>query len=273
MALPMLPGPSGDSTKDEWLFSDRRMKEEIYQLTYELEQSYWWYVARRQIVTAQLAALLRSKVGMARILDYGCGTGLNLTHFAGLGDAYGVDVSPTAIAFCRERGLTQVAMIGAQEELCANPFGQLFDVVTMLDVLEHIPDDACRLQQIGKWLKPGGLLMVTVPAFEFLWSGEDYVSQHVRRYSGRSLARLFRHTGYEIVKLSYFNTLLFPAQVATILWKRLCAPRSMYQSNLAPLRPDLNWLLTCIMSFESLPLRRYSLPIGGSILCCGRLAS
>lgn len=252
------------------------MKEEIYQLTYELEQTYWWYVARRKIVTAQLAGLLRAPVGptaLPRILDYGCGTGLNLTYFAKLGEVYGVDISPTAIEFCRERGLTQVAMIGVQEKLDCNPFGRPFDVVTMLDVLEHIPDDAGRLQQIGTWLSPGGLLMVTVPAFEFLWSGEDYVSQHLRRYSGRSLARLFRQSGYEIVKLSYFNTLLFPAQVATILWKRLCAPRSMYQSNLAPLRPDLNWLLTRIMSFEALPLRRYSLPIGGSILCCGRLAS
>ncbi|MBI3941446.1 MAG: class I SAM-dependent methyltransferase [Chloroflexi bacterium] len=252
------------------------MKEEIYQLTYELEQTYWWYVARRKIVTAQLAALLKAPVGstaaLPRILDYGCGTGLNLTYFAKLGEVCGVDISPTAIEFCRERGLTQVAMIGAQEELCANPFGQPFDVVTMLDVLEHIPADACRLQQIGTWLKPGGLLMVTVPAFEFLWSGEDYVSQHLRRYSGRNLARLFRQAGYEIVKLSYFNTLLFPAQVATILWKRLCSPRSMYQSNLAPLRPDLNFLLTRIMSFEALLLHRHNLPFGGSILCCARLA-
>ena len=106
------------------------------------------------------------------------------------------------------------------------------------------------------WLKPEGVLLVTVPAYEFLWSGEDYVSEHRRRYTRRRLSRVFRQAGYEIIKLSYFNTLLFPAQVMTILCQRLFVPRSMYRSHIRPLGSTVNALLTRLMAAsQAAPLR------------------
>src|SRR5262249_13575002 len=144
-----------------------------------------------------------------RILDYGCGTGLNLCWLSTLGTVYGLDTSERGVAFCTQRGLSQVAHWNGSLSN-GPPCGQPFDLITMLDVLEHIDDDVAILKQLGTWLKPEGILLVTVPAYEFLWSGEDYVSDHKRRYTKRRIAHVFRQTGYEIVKLSYFNTLLLP---------------------------------------------------------------
>jgi SAM-dependent methyltransferase len=253
------------------------LKNEIYRLTYELEQSYWWYVARRRIVMAQVEDILKSREysvsGRPRLLDYGCGTGLNLVYLAELGDAYGVDISAMAIDFCRKRGIKDVTRIDAEYELDkSNPFGDSFDVVTMLDVLEHIPDDEFALKSMSKWLRPGGILLVTVPAHEFLWSGEDYVSGHRRRYSRRSLIQVFHKAGYKVLKLTYLNFFLFPLQVAAILWNRMLNPRSMYATSLVPLPQGVNSVLASIMSLEARLTRKCSLPIGGSILCYGRVA-
>ncbi len=251
------------------------MKDEIYALTYELEERYWWYVARRKVVMAQVENILKlvGTAGCPRLLDYGCGTGLNLLHLANLGDAYGLDSSEIALDFCRRRGIENVIQLddrgGGQTD---NPFDQPFQVVTMLDVLEHIPNDELALRQVSGLLAPGGVLLVTVPAFEFLWSGEDFVSGHQRRYSRRSLIRMFHNAGYEVLKASYFNFFLFPMQVAVVLWKRLLRPRSMYRTNLSELPWALDSLLTAIMSSEAGLLRICNLPIGGSIVCWGRVA-
>jgi SAM-dependent methyltransferase len=248
------------------------MKEEIYELTYMIEQTYWWYVARRQIIRTQVARFLPARSAQSvppRILDYGCGTGINLFWLSTLGNVYGLDTSERGVAFCMQRGLSQVAHVHGSLSH-GNPFGQPFDLITMLDVLEHIDDDVAILKQLGTWLKPEGILLVTVPAYEFLWSGEDYVSDHKRRYTKRRISHVFRQIGYEIVKLSYFNTLLLPVQVLTILWKRLFSPRSMYRSHITPLRPAVNALLTRIMAAEDHVLPHVNLAFGGSILCCAR---
>jgi SAM-dependent methyltransferase len=241
-------------------------------LTHQLEQSYWWYVARRKIILSFVTELLESSDHEAgarpRLLDYGCGTGINLVYFARLAEVYGVDVSVQAIDLCRQRGIKHVSLIEPDQPLDA--FGQ-FDLITMLDVLEHLADDRQALRQMMPLLKPGAGLLVTVPAYEFLWSGEDYVSGHQRRYTRRSLAETFHSSGYSVVKLTYFNTLLFPLQVVTILWRRLFQPRSMYTTNLAPMPRRLNSLLTSGMSSEARFLRRVNFPFGGSLLGYGQI--
>jgi SAM-dependent methyltransferase len=251
------------------------MQEAIYDLMYASESTYWWYVARRQIVMTQVERLLHTRHDPSVrpcILDYGCGTGLNLLCLSTLGDAYGLDMSERAVAFCVQRGLTQVAHW--HDRLAhRKPFGQSFDLITMLDVLEHVDDDVLLLQQVSTWLKPEGVLLVTVPAYEFLWSGEDYVSEHRRRYTRRRLSHVLRQAGYEIIKLSYFNTLLFPVQVMTILCQRLFAPRAMYRSHIRPLGATVNALLTRLMAAEHRVLPYVNLAFGGSLLCCARQGS
>lgn len=250
------------------------MDAEIYPLTYRLEQDYWWYRGRRAVILGQTAALLAPVAirGRPRILDFGCGTGINLLHLAGLGDAFGMDASPQAIDFCRRRGLRQVAWSDPQrppgEE---NPFGGPFDLLTLLDVLEHLPDDRQALRGLTSLLKPGGLLLVTVPAYRFLWSGEDVVSHHLRRYRGRELALVIRQAGFEIIKQRYFNFFLFPGQVATTLWGRWFVPDFMRRSTLKPLAPGVNQVLTKLFSAEAGLLGRIPFPWGGSLLCTARL--
>lgn len=238
---------------------------------YEIEEEYWWYVARRTLLVEILKNCLdrMRKPGTRRILDYGCGTGANLHQFSSVGNTYGVDVSPTALQYCRQRGLTNLKQLDAEGlSVPSNPFKEPFDLVTMLDVLEHVPDDSAALRRIRSWLQPDGMLVLTVPAYEFLWSGEDYVSEHKRRYTRSSLTALLDASGFKCIKASYFNTLLFPLQVVAILWKRLVDPRSMYRTNLEPIPPALNAFLREVMGLEARLIPKVNLPFGGSLLCC-----
>ncbi len=248
------------------------MKHDVYDSMYSDEESHWWYVARRKIITAQLDSLLATgSAGNARLLDYGCGTGRNLVEFSKRGVACGLDASAEALEYCRKRGLQHVALVEpARLAAGENPFGEAFDVIVLSDVLEHLDDDIGALKQLRPLLRPGGHVLITVPAYEFLWSGEDYVSHHRRRYRARGLARVLRSAGYELERITYFNALLFPVQVAVILFNRLFRPKTMFESNVRQTAPTMNGALTRIFSAESALLRRMRFPFGGSILCCAR---
>src|SRR5581483_7335569 len=124
------------------------------------------------------------------------------------------------------------------------------DCVLAGDVLEHVSDDLGLLKSLREALRPGALLVVTVPAYEFLWSGEDYVSEHVRRYTRGRLKRVLRSAGFELVRCGYFNTLLFPVILTVTLTKRLFFPREMYRSNVVPLPRWQNAVLHRLFAFE-----------------------
>lgn len=252
------------------------MKQPIYDLMFAMEDSYWWYVARRRIIVAQIKAILKNHPGARderlKILDYGCGTGSNLMQLQGLGDTYGLDVSRQAVAYCRQRGLTSVMHVDPAEEVATrNPFGVTFDIITLMDVLEHVPDDVSALKRITSLLNHRGIIFVTVPAYDFLWSGEDYASEHLRRYDKSKLQNVFQAAGVAIERISYFNTLLFPLQAAVIYWQRLFQPEAMHGSNVKRLPHWLNTCLTRIFSLEAKLLKISELPFGGSLMCWGRV--
>ncbi|MDD5195667.1 MAG: methyltransferase domain-containing protein [Candidatus Omnitrophica bacterium] len=251
------------------------MKYRAYELSYAYEERYWWYVARRNILLSQLECLLHKRAadtkGKLRILDYGCGTGLNMKYLSKFGETYGVDTSQVALDFCRMRGLGDyVKIYDPDNSGMSNPFDEPFDVITVLDVLEHISDDRRALQHIHELLKPEGILLVMVPAYKFLRSGEDFVSEHKRRYTSELLGGKIRDTAFNVIKLSYFNCILFPLQFTVVIGRRIFRPSSMYRTILSPLPQFLNSILKSIMSFEVNILHKYNLPIGGSILCCAR---
>jgi len=226
---------------------------------YARERTHWWYRVRRKLVRH----LISRHVGTEglKILDVGCGTGLLLKELQGFGQIRGIDMSQLAIDFCRERGLTGVTF----GEATAIPFpDDSFDVVLALDVIEHVADDAMAAREIRRVLKPGGMAIVFVPAFRFLWGITDELSQHYRRYTLPALLGVFESTGCSVKRASYFNFLLFPAILAIRGCVRIFKLR--VRSELESNSNILNELLYHIFNLELWLLRATNLPFGVSAL-------
>ena len=238
------------------------MKAEAYQIMEDCEETYWWYRVRREIIGDTVRRFVAPGYD---VLDFGCGTGATADRLRRLGyRATGTDIAEPALDACRRRGLP---VVDPDEPW---PPGEGFDCVLACDVLEHVEDDATLLRRLRDALRPGGLVLVTVPAYEFLWSGEDYVSDHVRRYTHRGLATILRAADFEVVWWSYFNTVLFPQVLAAILWKRVFRPRDMYRSNVQPLPGWLDGTLGHAFALERLWLRRLRFPFGMSLIAVAR---
>jgi len=188
-----------------------------------------------------------------------------LQHLRRYGQVYGVDMDHEAVGYCNERNLNTVTQASAGQL----PFGDAsFDLVTMLDVLEHIKDENSALADASRVLRPGGLLMLAVPAYGFLWGAQDVISQHQRRYSARRLKTVVDAAGLHIMRLTHFNTALFPP-IATIRLIRRAIPqtRSSHSDFSVPAPGPINALLGKVFGFESEVLARTDLPFGVSILC------
>ena len=181
------------------------MDEHVYRDMYEQEERHWWFRGRRAVIWALLhRGGVRPTV---ELLDAGCGTGRHLIEYGVLGPSEGVDPFPAAVAACHERGLGQVVQ-GEIEEL---PYADArFGLVLATDVLEHLDDDAAALAELRRVTRPGGALLVTVPALMWLWSKEDVSLHHRRRYRRGELVRKVRDAGFEPVLATYFNTILLP---------------------------------------------------------------
>jgi SAM-dependent methyltransferase len=159
----------------------QEMQQHTYSIMYRIEESHWWFTGRKRIIAGFVERICNGSTEHSpHILDVGCGTGANLEMLAQFGQAAGVDVSPDALAFCRERGLQDVRQ-GEAEHL---PYADAsFDLVTGLDVVEHLDDDIAGLKEMRRVLRPGGRALLFVPAFMFLWGVQDDVSHHRRRYT------------------------------------------------------------------------------------------
>src|SRR4030095_11476569 len=159
----------------------KEMQPHHYPILYQVEEKHGWYVGRRRIIQSlveRICATLNKP--NPRILDVGCGTGANLKMLAGYGKAEGVDISPQAVEFCGQRGFDSVKL-GAAEQL---PYDDdSFELVTALDVIEHLDDDVAGLREMRRILRRDGRLLLFVPAFMFLWGVQDDVSNHRRRYT------------------------------------------------------------------------------------------
>jgi SAM-dependent methyltransferase len=242
------------------------MEDCVYDQLFELEDSHWWFRGRRQVIWAVLRrAALPSQ---PEILDAGCGTGRNLVEYGPIGNAAGVDPSPAAIAFCRRRGLRDVF----EARLEALPFDDgRFDLTLVCDVIEHIEDDRAALAELHRVAAPGGQLLITVPAYMWLWSQHDETHHHKRRYTLRALRQRVRASGFEPRLESYFNSVLLPPIALARATTRRSPPangRSDYE--LAP--PALNrWLELPMRAEARLIERGVRLPAGVSIaMLCDR---
>jgi SAM-dependent methyltransferase len=231
----------------------------------ELERTHFWFVGRRRIFFHLLDRELGGRSAL-RILDLGCGAGGMLEPLARYGSVTGIDSQPELVEFCHERGFNNV-VVGSANAL-PMPDASV-DLVTLFDTIEHVADDVGALRECRRVLVPGGRVFISTPAYQFLYANNDRVAHHERRYTVRGLRRKLRLAGLEPVKLTYFNTLLFPVILPAVLAKkaaeRLSDPGDRTNLSHRP-NPALNRALAAIMGSERHLLARMSLPVGHSII-------
>jgi SAM-dependent methyltransferase len=246
------------------------MDPSFYEEYAEIEHRHWWFVGRSRVLLALLDEVLPPPPAdrPREVLDLGCGTGAMTKLLSRYGRAIGVDVEATAVAAARKRG------VNAQQIPTAGPLplpSDQFDVVTSLDVIEHIDDDVAVLSEMYRVMKPGGTLLIAVPAFEWLWGPQDEISHHKRRYVATQLRRHIREAGFEVERTSYFNTLLF-APIAAIRVLRPTRPGQPVKSDcqMTRLGGPADRLLAWIFGLEARLVPRVRLPVGVSLLAVAR---
>ena len=238
-----------------------------YETMYRLESHYWWFVARRQLVTDIVTEHVQSGRNSARILDVGCGTGATREALASCGTIFGADMSAEALAFTRSRSEGPLAR--SRVERLSFVDG-CFDLVTALDVLEHADDDLASMKELFRALRPGGLLVITVPAFGFLWSEHDEALHHRRRYSAHELRNKLTRVGFDIERLSFFITFLFfpilLMRFAQNIFKKSVEPKTSHI-----ILPEwINNGLIGLLAIERWLLKYINLPFGVTIVCLAR---
>ncbi len=254
----------------------REMQEHMYAIMRRVEENHWWYLGRRKIIRSFIEAICQAWKTQQppgsnptfEVLDVGCGTGANLEMLSEFGDPAGVDVSAEAVSYCHERGFPHVNH-GAAEAL---PFDEeSFDLVTALDVVEHLDDDVAVLKEMKRVLRPDGKILLFVPAFMFLWGVQDDVSNHRRRYTLGQIKRVVAQAGFQVERATYANiTFFFPTLLGRLIM-RVTGIRPASEANINI--ESLNGVLGTILGAESGWLRHLDLPFGVSIVCVARKAS
>jgi SAM-dependent methyltransferase len=235
------------------------MERIVYEQMAELDQRHWWYRARREV----LAALIRREVqppANARVLEIGCGTGHNLAMLGEFGSVDALELDDEARAVAEQR-LGKSVMRAPLPELAGVP-ERHYDLIGAFDVIEHIDDDQAALASIAGRLKPGGKLVVTVPAHQWMWSAHDVVNHHKRRYSKRALRALVQGSSLKLERSGYFNSLLFPLAVAERLSSKL---RGKDDADLSLPPRLLNAALERVFALERHLVARLPLPPGLSL--------
>jgi SAM-dependent methyltransferase len=240
------------------------MEEAEYQRMVEAEQRSWWFRGRRRILDSVIGRL--GLPDGATLLDVGCGTGGNLPMLARHGTATGVEFFEGAAQMARDQSGCEVHCGPAEDLPIADG---AYDLITMLDVLEHLEDEAPALAEVTRLLAPGGRFLFTVPAFMFLWSGHDVALHHHRRYRRGQLASVVEAEGFHVDWLSYYNVGLFPA-VAAIRVLRKLTGGGAEKADVAAGEGPLATVLETAFAFERHLVGRIPAPAGVSLIGVAR---
>ncbi len=244
------------------------MEAEEYATIHTLEQRHWWYVGMLRNSLQLLERYLPHRRPLA-LLDAGCGTGGALLQLQRYGTTAGFDFSPLAVGFCRERGLPAIV----QASVTDVPFATShFDAVTSFEVLYHagVPDDAGAIRELARVLRPGGVLLLRLPAFEWLRSSHDAMVHTRHRYTRAEVRAKLAAAGLEPLRVSYANTLLFPLVVGVRLLQRLFGHGETKTSDVQETSPLVNHILLAVLAVEGALLSFTDLPIGLSVLAIAR---
>jgi SAM-dependent methyltransferase len=235
------------------------MERIVYDRMAELDERHWWYRARREI----LAELIRRRIPLPddpRILEIGCGTGHNLEMLRRFGRVDGIEIDPAARELASRR-LGHAIGDAPLPGLAGIP-DRAYDLVAILDVLEHVEEDRAALESIARRLRPEGKILITVPAHPWMWSAHDVVNHHKRRYTRRSLRRVLGEAGLKVELLSWFNSLLFPLAAAARVGARLTG-RESSDDTLPP--APVNRLFEILFGLERYAVGRLPMPPGVSL--------
>jgi len=245
------------------------MERAEYEVMAAVESRHWWYGGMRAIAAALLDAAYPGRRDL-RILDAGCGTGGNALFLRRYGRVTALDLAPEAIALGRER-LDGALARGSVLEL---PFADAsFDLLTSFDVLYHrgVPDETHALREAGRTLRPGGRLLIRLPAYEFLRSKHDRAVHTRRRYTLGQVRGLLAAGGFQVEQISYINSLLFPLPLAQRLLERALPALEQQESDLALPPAALNEALRWPLAAEAAWLARgRRLPVGLSVIALAR---
>jgi SAM-dependent methyltransferase len=243
------------------------MERVVFDRMAEQDQHHWWFVARRRILAEVIRRVVKPRRG-ACVLEVGCGTGHNLQMLGKFGKLDACELDAIARGMASDR-LGRPVLEARLPDLTMFKTGS-YDLIALLDVLEHVPDDAGSLKAIRKLLKPGGALLLTVPANKWMWSAHDVAHHHFRRYTKRELARLFSGAGYELQLHSYFNCLLFPAIAAARLLGKIRGSESA-DDEMPSAR--VNGVLERTFGLEAALIGRIPMPFGVSLIAVARRPS
>lgn len=244
-----------------------KLEEKAYKAIYEREDLHWWFLGRRKVLAGLLDGI--EPAGDWRVLDAGCGTGGNFPFLETYGSVEGCDDSEEALRFCRLRGGNKVV----QASIYELPYEEgSFDLVTCLDVIEHLRFDLRAFEELGRVLKRGGILLVTLPAGPHLYSDFDCLAGHLRRYRFSEVREMLERSGFDILRLTCYTTLAHPL-IRYYMWMGdITGGRGRYTQGMSPILPPANRLLEGILNLEAWIICRWDLRWGASMAALARKA-
>jgi SAM-dependent methyltransferase len=214
--------------------------------THQAEDRHWWYRGRRTVIERLIAGLTLPEG--TRILDAGCGSGRNMVDLQRHGAVTGVELSSTSVALARDRNAGEVV----EGSVLEMPFADdSFELAVSLDVIEHLEDDHGALRELRRVVAPGGALLLTVPAYQWLWSGHDEINHHHRRYTRRSLQQAAESCGWRQTRTTYFNSLLLPVAILLRVLDRFNRKTTESSLDLWVPPDPVNWLLERPLALEA----------------------
>jgi SAM-dependent methyltransferase len=236
------------------------MERKVYEQMAQLDSRHWWFTARRRILDGVIERVVKPPKG-ARILELGAGTGHNLAMLSRFGTVEASELDPIARQLASDR-LGRPVVEAALPDLSMFQAGS-YDLVALLDVLEHVPDDEGSLRSIKQLLKPGAALLLTVPINPWMWSAHDVAHHHHRRYRKQEIRKLAEDAGYAIDLISPFNSLLFPPIAAVRLAGKLTGKDD--SDDAMPTAP-VNSILDTVFGLERSLIGRVPMPFGVSLV-------